>query len=139
MSGDQVWRNSYVRKLVKAHFTDWTLTSVAMRGAMFVLLEWGTPELYINPAVFIEDAGCWAVRMGHLHVLKWLQKHGPPMRITQLAMDTAAAKGHVHVLEWVYANRQERCSWRALAWALQNNRHAVVQWVYNEGQLLQLQ
>ncbi|KAF4142663.1 Ankyrin repeats (many copies) [Phytophthora infestans] len=98
-----------------------------------------------------------AASMGHLEVVKWLQKHYPnlcfaPSTTIMVArngnlemlqwhhdrddvewsadvMDSAAENGHLAVVKWLHKNRSEGCTTNAMDYSARNGHLKVVRWL----------
>jgi len=118
-----MWRNAYLRQLIKSFFREWIGNLAARRGAMFVLCEWG-----MELSGYSDDALDLAARNGHLDVIKWLHANRTEGG-TGWAMDLAALNGHLDVIKWLHAHRTEGCTKSAINWAAINGHLDVIKWL----------
>ena len=92
------------------------------------LLQWLN-----NQGFFFDNAMTWAVRKGHLEVVKWLHENRQE-GCTIDAMNWAAGRGHLDVMKWLHENRQEGCTTGAMDYAAEEGHLDVVKWLHENRQ-----
>jgi len=121
-----MWRNSYIRKLIKSFFIDWTGELLLELGSdpdsNFILNEFG------GQMEFSVYATNLAAKHGRVDVFKILLANNVAFDFTP-AVFWAASFGRVETVKWLYNNFNVSSNTNTIDWAVCNGELDTAKWL----------